>query len=145
LVREAYHWTNVVTITASDYASIPEASAKCLYGKNEKNKTVSVIVYNGQGGVIKACFNKCKHMDAKFAPDIEDIGKMKCTFHGWKLDPATMTYADDSNPALAGFTIARPEGEARKQDELVAKKNEDGSLTLTVPDGVKPPGGCVMA
>ena len=69
---------------------------------------------------------------------------MKCTFHGWKLDPSTMQYVDGSNPKVLGFEVSM-KGDKRKQPQLIVAKAADGSLTLTAPEGAKLPtgaGGC---
>ena len=73
-------------------------------------------------------------------PDVEDASKLKCTLHGWKLDPATMTYCSGSNPKLAGFTMKQAEG--TKQPELAVTANADGSIALSLPEGG---GACSLA
>ena len=134
-----------LTVSTADFSGIASGGAKCVNAVASNNgKAVAVIVFSGADGSIKACLNKCAHMDSKFAPDVEDMGKMKCTFHGWKLDPATMSYVEGSNPKVMGFEL-KMEGAKRKQPELTAIKNADGSLTLTVPEGMKVDGGgCVL-
>lgn len=58
---------------------------------------------------------------------------------GWKLDPATMTYVEGSNPKLLGMTMKQPEHS--KQPELVVTPNADGSISLAVAEG----SGCSVA
>jgi nitrite reductase/ring-hydroxylating ferredoxin subunit len=109
-----------ITVSKEDVAAIPKDSALCLIGYDEAKKGVPLIVYKS-GPLIRATLNKCSHMGAQFAPDIEDYGSLKCVMHGWKLNPATMTY--DAKTCPDGTT-------AGQQPELEVFKNADGSLTL---------------
>jgi nitrite reductase/ring-hydroxylating ferredoxin subunit len=114
----------LITVSKEDVATIPKGGARCLSGIDESKKVVPIIVHRGLDGLsFRACLNKCSHMGARFAPDIEDFGSLKCVMHGWKLDPASMTYDAKTCPdgAVPG-----------QQPELEVSKNADGSLTLKV-------------
>ena len=97
--------------------------AKCDNGK------INVIVHKASDGNYKVCMNKCEHMGGSFVPDLEDIGKMKCSMHGWKLDPATMTYCTGSHPAILGMQLKKFNENA--QPELSVSVQEDGSILIT--------------
>ena len=112
----------LITVLKEDVATIPKDSALCLVGYDEAKKAVPIIVHRGVDGIsYRACLNKCSHMGARFAPDIEEYGSLKCVMHGWKLNPGTMTY--DAATCPDGATMGQ-------QPELEVVKNADGSLTL---------------
>src|SRR5947209_254897 len=59
----------------------------------------SIIVYRDETGLVRACYNRCKHRSGCFGPpspnNKEDPpGVVKCANHGWKLDLARMRYVD---------------------------------------------------
>ena len=111
-------------ISKSELDGIPSGNSKCV-----KAGKLNVIIYNGGDGNYKACLNKCVHFGGDFVPDLEDIGKMKCTMHGWKLDPATMSYCPGSHPKVFGMELKK--FSENKQAELTVARNEDGSITIT--------------
>lgn len=85
------------------------------------------LIYKGQDGSLSACKNVCSHNGGVFVRDIEDIGSpsvVKCSFHGWKLDCATMTY---TNPP-----------DCLEQEQMIIEPLSDGSLILTSPIKTKP-------
>ena len=111
-----------ITVSKEDVATIPKGGARCLSGLDDSKKAVPIIVHRGVDGIsFRACLNKCSHMGARFAPDIEEFGTLKCVMHGWKLNPGTMTY--DAKTCPDGATVG-------PQPELEVVKNADGSLTL---------------
>jgi len=111
-----------IIVSKEDVATIPKGGARCLSGLDDSKKSVPIIVHRGGDGIsFRACLNKCSHMGARFAPDIEEFGTLKCVMHGWKLNPGTMTY--DTKTCPDGAT-------AGPQPELEVAKNADGSLTL---------------
>ena len=111
-----------ITVSTEDVASIPKGGARCLSGLDASKKAVPIIVHRGSDGFsFRACLNKCSHMGARFAPDIEEFGTLKCVMHGWKLNPGTMTYDVKTCPDGA---------KVEPQPELEVSKNADGSLTL---------------
>ncbi|KAI8483678.1 hypothetical protein Bbelb_386160 [Branchiostoma belcheri] len=66
----------------------------------------------------KACRNICKHQGGTFVKDVEDStsGTLRCTKHGWKLDPSTMKYVNPPDSFI--------------QEKLVPEVDEDGRLSL---------------
>ncbi len=59
----------------------------------------SIIVYRDESGLVRACYNRCKHRSGCFIPPSshhpEDRPSVvKCANHGWKLDLAQMRYVD---------------------------------------------------
>jgi nitrite reductase/ring-hydroxylating ferredoxin subunit len=109
-----------------------------------------IISVSTDGGKVRVAPNVCTHFAAPFAPDLEDVGKMKCTMHGMQLDPFSMEYVKGSNPKLMGATIKNyGEGGAGAQAEYaVSAKAADGSVTITAPEGlteVAASGGCELA
>ena len=119
-----------LTIAAATVAALAKTGATCTTATDESGKVVPVIVYRIPEGGFTACLNRCQHMNAVFAPDLEDIGMMKCTLHGWKLNPATMLYDETTNP---GGQKNWP------QPEYTVTMNYDGTLTL------KPANPCIIA
>ncbi|XP_071966265.1 cytidine monophosphate-N-acetylneuraminic acid hydroxylase-like isoform X2 [Antedon mediterranea] len=91
-----------------------------LINKSENEK---YIIFR-DSDEFTACKNVCKHQGGTFIKDIEDSSNcvLKCTKHGWKLDPSTMRYV---NPP-----------DSFRQDQLVTEIDDDGCLTLTE---LKPP------
>lgn len=58
----------------------------------------SVIVYRNEAGIVRACFNRCKHRSGRFIPPSpHNQGEscvLTCANHGWKLDLAQMRYVE---------------------------------------------------
>lgn len=65
-------------------------------GVNFINRNGSKFIVHKDGDNIKACKNICRHNGGMFVADIEDINTsiVKCSYHGWKLDCATMKYVN---------------------------------------------------
>ena len=82
-----------------------------------------------------------QHMNQKLAPDIEDVGSMKCGTHGAVLDCATMTYK--SGPTwLKGVGTKLEAGAA--QPQFTVAMEADGSATLTPPAAQKSSSSCAL-
>jgi CMP-N-acetylneuraminate monooxygenase len=121
---------------------LEELAAKPVWFLADK----SIIVYRDESGLVRACYNRCKHRSGCFIPPSphqgeERPGVVKCANHGWKLDLARMRYVDPLGklyqseleveliPALDGTTLvniydnAEPlpwEIEPQTRQELVA-------------------------
>ena len=132
-----------LTVPAADVSGLPIGGSRCMTLPTADGKKFDVIIARSADGTLRAAMNRCKHMDAPFVPDVEDAGKLKCTMHGWLLDPTTMTYVETSQPKALGFTIATyPPG--TRQPELVVAAAADGSATLTLPESAKSSSGCLV-
>ena len=117
------------TLTKVELDAVAVGASQCMVAKFAPNEKINVIVYKVSDGNYKACLNKCEHMGGSFTPDLEDIGKMKCTMHGWKLDPATMTYCAGSHPSMLGMKLKK--FNENPQPELAVAVQEDGSILIT--------------
>ena len=102
-----------------------------------------VLAYKSAAGELRVAPNRCAHMDATFASDVEDAAAVKCSMHGAKLDLSTMKYA--TGPAfLAGLGKKIQPGTA--QPCFVVTMNADGSASLTATEEMgKGGGGCEVA
>ncbi|XP_033099034.1 cytidine monophosphate-N-acetylneuraminic acid hydroxylase-like [Anneissia japonica] len=103
----------LMTLSREETSKLQEGVTLVNKSENEK-----YIIYR-DSDEFTACKNICKHQGGTFIKDIEDTSKciLKCTKHGWKLDPSTMRYV---NPP-----------DSFRQEQLVADINDDGCLTLT--------------
>ena len=121
-------------VDAATLAGIAPGASKCV--------TISghhLIIAKAADGGVKACANKCVHLGGTFVADLEDAGKMKCSLHGMKLNPSTMSYVEGSNPKALGFTLKKF-AETPVQPQLTVSMNPDGSATLGAPAA----GGCSL-
>ncbi|XP_071962455.1 cytidine monophosphate-N-acetylneuraminic acid hydroxylase-like [Antedon mediterranea] len=102
----------VITLSRSETADLQDGVSFIHRSENQK-----FIIFK-DSDEFTACKNVCKHQGGSFAVDMEDMTNctLKCSRHGWKLDPSTMCYI---NPP-----------DSFKQDNLVTEM-EDGCLTLT--------------
>ena len=136
-----------LTLPAAEVTALTNGASKCLSLVGSDGKSHAVIIARGKDGKLRAGLNSCSHLGGTFAPvvgDMEDAGKMKCTMHGWLLDPMTMTYVESSNPKLFGMTLKKYEP-GTKHPELVVAVASDGSATLTLPEGAATGSGCMLA
>lgn len=135
-----------LAISRADVTAISNGASRCMSLPGPNGEAVAVVVARDASGALRAALNSCLHMGASFAPatDVEDAGKLKCTMHGWLLDPTTMTYVESSNPQLLGIMLKRYEP-GTKQPELVVTMAADGSASLALPEGASSGGGCSLA
>jgi nitrite reductase/ring-hydroxylating ferredoxin subunit len=124
--------TQTVAIPAAQLQAYPAGRATCA-----KLGGVAVIVFRGADGAVKVAPNVCVHMGAAFG-DMEDAGKMTCSFHGATLDPATMTYLS-APKALGGMGTKVEKGTAHPTFPVTL--NADGSASVELPVA----GGCEVA
>ena len=129
--------TKTVVISADELKGYPVGKATCT-----KVGGQAVIVYRAADGSVRVAPNSCAHSGAALSnckdSDIEDAGKLVCSFHGAVLDPATMTYSKGPK-FMAG--VGNKVEAGTPHPTLAVTVNADGSASVEVPVG----GGCSVA
>ena len=88
---------------AATSLTVPAAVLSAIALGSHKCTTVGghhLIIYKGPDGKLRVAPNKCQHMGGSFSTDVEDAAILKCGFHSWKLNPATMTYGKGGEGSL---------------------------------------------
>ncbi|CAH1266838.1 Hypp3585 [Branchiostoma lanceolatum] len=106
----------VLRLTAEETAAL--TSGVNLICKKEGSNFIIYKDAANRDEPYKACRNTCKHQGGTFVKDVEDSNSrvLRCTKHGWKLDPSTMKYV---NPP-----------DSFSQEKLVSELDQDGRLAL---------------
>ena len=107
----------VAFLSSSEVSALCKGTSCTTAREPHSNSRIPIVIFSEHGGrVDRACRNKCRHAGGRFIPDIEHIGEVKCTSHGWRLDPASMEYTE---PA-----------QLLSQMELTLEKERDGTVRL---------------
>ena len=91
-------WIKIDTI---DNNIIDNLKNGCNLIKTQKK---NYIIYKNKDGLLIAP-NKCKHQGGKFLIDIEDSNLLKCSRHGWELNPKNMKYTNPCNKIQNTYTL----------------------------------------
>eukprot|EP01084_Bolivina_argentea_P027936 51931_1 len=76
------------------------------YGCNlVHQKQKKYIIYKNNDGSLIISRNKCNHQGGIFVEDIEDSNILKCSRHGWKLNPKNMKYVNPCNEIQQQYRI----------------------------------------